>query len=379
MSRFMFARLLVLTLLVATLTALGVSLAFAEIDGSTTTEVEAVATLPPVIYLSSSVSGKVGGVTFRDEDIVVFMPDDETGTSGTWTMFFDGSDVGIGNADLNSFELIEDGTAILMTLDKPIIIPGLGRVDDSDILKFNMTVSGDSTAGSFELCFDGSLFDLTTSGEKIDALAFDENGRLLISTAGTERVNGKALKAFDEDLLAFSAAPFECNPASGSWEIYVDGSDLKLSAGSEDVNGAWVDLSVAEKNIYLSTIGGFRAVSNVNAVNGDGDDILGFTPFTFGEKTTTGFLFAAFDGDTVGQKKAIDGIFIAPVATSLTLQAAAASQDIADEDVVQYPVEANDWHEDDLTDAELDANDLLADEVDEEESVQSLYLPMLRN
>jgi len=367
-------KLLVLSVLVATLTALGVSLAFAEIDTGTGGG-DPVATLPPVIFLSSPANGKVDDLKFKDEDIIMFVPDDETGTSGTWSMFFDGSDVGVSNTDIDAFELLDDST-LLVSFDRPVRIPGLGRVDDSDILQFDMTLSGQTTAGSFSVCFDGSEFDLTSGAEDIDAIAFDEAGRLLISTLGTARANGRDLRARDEDLLAFSTTPFDCNPASGTWEIFVDGSDLALTKGSEDIGGAWVDTSVSENNIYLSAKGRFRAADGVNGVDGDGDDIFGLTPFTLGEENTTGFLFAAFDGDIVGHRRPIDGIFIAPASTAL-IQAAAVAEDVDDESIVQFVVEEDDLTEDDITDLELDVYDSTADPLIEEDIVSTLYMPMV--
>ncbi|MCP4427873.1 MAG: LamG domain-containing protein, partial [Chloroflexi bacterium] len=48
-----------------------------------------------VIYVSSTTGGSVDGVAFVDEDILAY----DTGT-GTWSLYFDGSDVGLG-ADPN--------------------------------------------------------------------------------------------------------------------------------------------------------------------------------------------------------------------------------------------------------------------------------------
>ncbi|MFQ5419932.1 MAG: hypothetical protein ACE5EY_06170, partial [Anaerolineae bacterium] len=56
-----------------------------------------------VIYVSSTTSGNAGGISFRDEDIMAF----DTGT-GTWSMFFDGSDVGLGGTDINAFTILSD-------------------------------------------------------------------------------------------------------------------------------------------------------------------------------------------------------------------------------------------------------------------------------
>lgn len=369
-----FMKLLVLFVLVVTLSALAASLAFADIESGE--GAEPVATLPPVVFLSSSANGKIGDLKFNDEDIVVFVSDETAAAgsdavnSGTWSIYFDGSDVGVGRADVDAFEFIDDST-VLMSFDRPVRIPGFDRVDDSDIVKFTYTAApGDSTAGFFEMCLDGSEFDLTTGGEDIDAIAFDADGRLLISTTGTARVNGRDLKAYDEDLLAFGTTPFDCNPASGVWEIFLDGSDLRLTGGSEDVTGAWVDTSVPENNIYMSTKGNYRAEDGVNGIAGDRNDIFGFTPFTLGEDNTTGFLFAAFDGAAEGQSRPIDGVFVAPSAVSAAVRSAAAVADADDESVVQYEVEADDLADEDLSDAELDEYDSILD-------LTKLFMPVV--
>ncbi|MEZ4617151.1 MAG: hypothetical protein R2867_16810 [Caldilineaceae bacterium] len=75
----------------------------------------------------------------------------------------------------------------------------------------------------------------------------------------------------------------------GPWEIYVDGSDLKLTTGAEDVNSAWIDTTVADKNIYMSTRGSYNATS-VNSITGDADDVFGMTPFSLGDNSS-GFFF----------------------------------------------------------------------------------------
>lgn len=368
----------VLALLVATLSVLGVTLAFAEENVRPAGDVVAAPTAPPVVFVSSSSNGRVDGLRFRDEDIVKFVPDNATGTSGTWSMFFDGSDVGLAGTDVNAFEISDDGSSIYMSFERPVRIPNLGRVDDSDIVKFTYTgAPGDPTIGQFEMCFDGSEFDLRTSGEDVDSIGFDENKRLLISTTGTARVNGRDLRARDDDVIAFSEMPFDCNPTSGTWEIYVDGSDLVLNRGSEDIDGIWVDTSVPENNIYLTTKANFRAADGVNGIGGDGDDIFGLSPFTLGENNTTGFLFAAFDGDNLGFRKSIDGFFMAPV-TALTASAATSPSDSDNTNPTQFEVEADDVTADDADDAEIDTHDVPAEFVlAEDEIVGTQYLPLI--
>ncbi len=245
---------------------------------ATNTAVPPTATNTPVpggseiIYMSSTTSGNVG-FAFNDEDIVAY----DTGT-GTWSMYFDGSDVGV-TTDINAFTLLSDGS-ILMSFDNTTTAGAAGSVDDSDIVQFTPTSTGTNTAGTFSFFFDGSDVGLTTSGEDIDAMSVSTDGKLVISTTGSYSVTGAS--GADEDLIIFTATAFG-STTSGSWAQYFDGSDVGLNnASSEDVNGVWVDVN---GDVYLTTVGTFA----VTGVSGDGADIFACSPGTLGSTTTCTF------------------------------------------------------------------------------------------
>ncbi|MEZ4658895.1 MAG: hypothetical protein R2911_15110 [Caldilineaceae bacterium] len=79
-------------------------------DGALTATDDVIITVDPaasgsdVIYLSSSSNGNVGGVAFRDEDIVAYDPNTDS-----WSLLFDGSDVELGGVDINAFVFLSDG------------------------------------------------------------------------------------------------------------------------------------------------------------------------------------------------------------------------------------------------------------------------------
>lgn len=246
-----------------------------------------------VIHVSGNTGGNVGGVDFKDEDILAY----DTG-SGTWSMYFDGSDVGIAR-DLNGFTRLSDGS-LLMTFDDPFSLSGIGTVDNSDILQFFPTSLGDNTAGSFSLYFDGSDVGLTTSGENIDAISLAPDGRLVVSTTGNFNVPGAS--GNDEDLLIFNATGFGSN-TSGSFELHFDGSDVDLSNSGEDVGGNWIDPGTGE--IYLSTQGNF----SVPGVSGASSDIFICAPSSLGSSTSCTFSFY-WDGSANGFTPKVDGFFI---------------------------------------------------------------------
>jgi hypothetical protein len=224
-----------------------------------------------VLYVSSTSGGTVGGVSFEDEDILSL-----NRATGVWSMYFDGSDVGIAS-DVDAFALMTDGT-ILVSLDADGTVTGFGTVDDSDILRFTPTTLGSTTAGTFTWYFDGSDVGLTTSGEDVDAIGFAADGRLIVSTTGAFSVTGAS--GNDEDLIAFTATTLG-STTSGTWSLYFDGSDVGLNdATSEQINGIWIDKTNGK--VYLTTIGNF----SVTGLSGNGSDIFICTPGTLGSTTT---------------------------------------------------------------------------------------------
>jgi len=238
-----------------------------------------------VLYLSSTTGGTAGGVSFADEDILTFNT-----ASGVWAMFFDGSDVGVGGADLDAFDLQSDGS-LLLSFENSLTITGVGTAQDEDIVRFTPTSTGSTTAGSFAMVFDGSDVGLAdSSNEDVDAFALLADGRLVVSTLGSFAVTGAS--GGDEDLIAFTPTSLG-STTSGTWALYFDGSDVGLNdSNSEDVNGTWISPSGP---IYLTTVGAFA----VTGVSGDGSDIFICTPSSLGN--TTACTFSAYwDGSTHG-------------------------------------------------------------------------------
>jgi hypothetical protein len=248
-----------------------------------------------LIYISSSTNGNSAGMAYNDEDIVSY-----DGSTGTWSMYFDGSDVGV-TGDVDAFAVMPDGS-ILISLDGAPTITGFGSVDDSDIIRFIPTSTGATTAGTFQWYFDGSDVGLTTDAEDIDAIDFAPDGKLILSTLGSFSVTGAS--GNDEDLIAFSPTSLG-STTSGTWSMYFDGSDVGLNTtSSEDITGVWIDPT--NNQIYLSTVGTF----SVTGVSGDGADIFICTPGSLGPTTSCTFSMY-WDGSTFGfAGEVADGIDI---------------------------------------------------------------------
>ena len=191
-----------------------------------------------LLFVSSRSSGRAGDIAFRDEDILAYDDGDSS-----WSMIFDGSDVGI-TKDVNAFHVQADGS-LLLSFNGPTPVPGLGAVDDSDIVRFIPTALGSQTAGSFAWYLRGADVGLSTDNEDIDAIGFTADGHLVVSTIGDFSAPNVAGK--DEDLIQLNNAIFG-NPSSGDWSLFFDGSTVGLA--NEDVNGLWID--PANNELYLT-------------------------------------------------------------------------------------------------------------------------------
>ncbi len=234
------------------------------------------------------------GVEVRDEDIVVYDP-----ASGSWAMYFDASDVGITTSDLNAFHVRDDGS-ILMSFASTITVPGLTggpsgeSVEDTDIVLFTPTSTGDNTAGGFSFYFDGSDVELDVSSEDIVGLYEFGDGSLAISTRGNLDATGIATGR-DEDVHRFTGT-FGANTA-GTWSLYFDGSDVGLSASGDDLNGISFDNDI---DLLFSTRESYSAAGGA----GDDEDISRFTG-TYGD-TTSGTATLELDLSTLGIDPAVD-------------------------------------------------------------------------
>ena len=245
--------------------------------------------------MSSSRNGRVDGLEYRDEDILLY-----NRLTNRWQLFFDGSDVGVANADLDAFDLLADGS-ILMSFDKRMRFPAFGLVDDSDLVRFVPSQLGSETTGTFAFFFDGSAVDLTKDGEDIDAVNYTSDGQLLISVYGSAKVG--EIHGQDEDLLRFTPTALGSTTA-GSWALYFDGSVVGLTKGDEDLAAATFD---GAGNLYLATKDNF-AVSSLNSIQGDNDDLFGCTLAATGADVTTCTFFPFFNGDRNRFNRPIDGV-----------------------------------------------------------------------
>lgn len=318
--------------------------------------------------VSSDSNTKIGQLSFKNEDIVLYFPD-----QAAWILLFDGSKVGLGDVDLEAFTLGPD-TSLLMSFDKSIKIPALGTVQRNDIVRFIPSALGDQTAGAFEWYLDGSDVGLNDSDEAIDAIALDATGNLVISTAGDFKVDN--LKGKDEDLWLFTDTALGATTA-GTWSLYFDGSAVGLDKSSEDIDALWINQITGE--LYLSTKGDFNVGSPSN-VSGKENDIFICSPLALGANTActfTGFI----QGKPLGFRENIDGFFLLDLTTSTAVTSATAHQSNGSQtEVAPFALDTEVIEEIDPESA-LDEYDAISeDEVNTDENTlpERSYLPLIQ-
>ena len=249
------------------------------------------------LWMSFNTATAVPGVgTVQDEDIVAY----NLGTQ-TWSLVFDGSDVGLSSYAISGMAVLPSGD-ILLSFATSATIPGLiggpsgTSVTAYDIVRFVPTSLGATTAGTFYFYFDGSDVGLTKSGEEIDAITLAPDGRLVISMGGSFSVNG--VSGEDEDLVIFTATSLG-SVTAGTFAMYFDGSDVGLSqTADEDVDAACL---TSAGTLLFSTVGNF----SVTGLTGADEDVAQFSPTSWGTNTA-GTYSMYLDLSTLGISTAAD-------------------------------------------------------------------------
>lgn len=246
-------------------------------------------------YLTTPKAGSVQGLAYSPGDILAY-----DNATATWSIYFDASDVGVTKA-LDDFVLMNDGSILMTFKSRMKLLNGSGTqitIEPQDIARFVPSQLDDVTAGWFEQYFDGSDVGLTTSGEKIDALAIRPDGTLLISSSGAATVKSGSVnvKAQDEDLLAFTLISSGAT-TSGTWHttLALDGSTLAGMA-VENVTAAWADPD--SQTIYLAVTSNFT----IKGISGTNRTILSVSP--------TGDVATYWDLSATGFNGQVDGLHI---------------------------------------------------------------------
>lgn len=133
-----------------------------------------ISTVGAVLVPSNTTVSGSPPVFGADEDLLLFQMQDPTNPAagGTWSIYFDGSDVGLGNTgseDVNGVMDGADGVLHLTTVGN-FNVPGISGADE-DIFTCTPSSLGANTACTYAptLYFDGSNYGLTNNG--LDAIA----------------------------------------------------------------------------------------------------------------------------------------------------------------------------------------------------------------
>jgi hypothetical protein len=213
---------------------------------------------------------------FDDEDVVQY-------TGQAYRMVIDGSDVGLAGFAIDSLARLSPFDYVL-SFTEPGEIPGVGPVDDSDLVLFTATKLGGATTGKFSLWFDGSDVGLDEDGEDIDAVDVVQNLDPKTGAASTVDVYFSTADAAttaagtsgrDEDILVCRAVTTGGDSACAGTALAFDGSAVGLSGGGEGVDafsfdGVGPGQDDEKYSSYYSTTGDF----SVDGAQGHGSDAL---------------------------------------------------------------------------------------------------------
>jgi subtilisin-like proprotein convertase family protein len=162
-------------------------------------------------------TGYGGGVSGVGQDLIRFTPWSlGDNTSGSWEMYFDGSDVGLTTTaeNIDAVAVLPDGRILLSTAGA-FSVPGVSTGGQAeDLLAFTPNSLGTATSGTWAMYFDGSDVGLSGTAENMDGLFVQASPTgglptLYFSTAGSFSVPG--LAGGRSDILAFQPTTLGTN------------------------------------------------------------------------------------------------------------------------------------------------------------------------
>ena len=252
-----------------------------------------------IAYLSLTENAEIRGIPYSNEDIFGYDRQE-------FKLLFDGSDLGMGNLNIDAFDIISE-TELLLSFSVPTLleIDGVNvEVDDSDILKFEATSWGQTTTGSWSMYLDGSEYGLINDSEDVDGIQLLKDRSILISTIGSTRVANDVLTR-DEDLLRLSRP----RDAPAQWSVFFDGHDVDLgTTDAEDIKAVSLK-SDGQIDISLAGAGQVRGRQD-EVIDSRASETLSFMPQDLGVYTNGIFQRQLnIDGTNLGfGHNSIDGL-----------------------------------------------------------------------
>ena len=185
-----------------------------------------------------------------DSDIVEFDP-----TTAIFTLYFDGSDVGLSavGENIDAIALTATGDLIISTISRHKVARIRG--EDEDLLRFSATSLGANTRGTFSRLFDGSAVNLhNNNSEDVGAASYDvTTSELYLSAYGDYAVNGVSGSSAD---IITCAPPASASDAQCIFSLYWRGSEHGF-ADNNPIDGLHIadsTLSQADENLNPTAI-----------------------------------------------------------------------------------------------------------------------------
>ena len=168
-----------------------------------------------------------------------------------------------GQADIGAFEVqTAASNAFFFSADGDTTVGNI-TVADEDIILFDGT--------DFSLFFDGS--DVLSSSAEISAFDVISDTEILLSFDKALTIEGVGF-VDDSDVVKFTAESLGRGNTAGSFELYLDGSDLGLTRGSEDIDAL---TRMADGSLVFSTKGNAQLS---NGIKSRDEDLLRINPAT---------------------------------------------------------------------------------------------------
>ena len=130
--------------------------------------------------------------------------------------------------------------------------PGVaGTVDDSDVVRFVPTRLGDNTAGTFAMWIDASDIGLCQPRPRTSTPSTcATDGSVVLSTVGA--FHAGPLTGHDRRPRCGSSRPRSGDDTAGTLTLLLDGSDVELDRGAEDVDAVAI---AGDGSVAVSTLG----------------------------------------------------------------------------------------------------------------------------
>lgn len=207
---------------------------------------------------------------FADEDVIRYV-------GGAYEMVLNGSDVGLADLRIDALATLpptdedEPATEFVLSFAEPGEVPGVGSVDNSDLVLFTADRLGNDTRGTFSLYFEGSDIGLNHSGEDVDAVAVevaDEGIDIYMSTTGTFGIGDRAAGE-GADVFVCRDATTGAGSTCENIEKAFDGSRAGLSTGVDAFSFDRLG-NTNQGSAFFSTDGPF----SVDTATGGPSDVL---------------------------------------------------------------------------------------------------------